>query len=109
MNQIELIGNSALRLAVSRNLVSFPSQVPSFMRRHRGEVQARVALLYFVHGWTIKQIRIRYGFNKVVVMKLLSEWRIRAIAAGYIQDIRPDASTPLAEALDSQGALPHDA
>jgi hypothetical protein len=105
MHSIELIGNSALRLAVSRNLVSFPSQVPGFMRRHRGEVQSRIVQLYFVRGWAVGQICTRYQLHKVVVTRLLSEWRIRAIASGYIQDIRPDATIPLAEALDCPGAL----
>jgi hypothetical protein len=104
VNPFELIGNSALRLAVSRNLVSFPSQVPGFMRRPRGEVQARIVQLSFVRGWAIGQICARFRLNKVAVMRLLSEWRIRAVAAGYIQDIRPDATTPLVEALDLRAA-----
>ena len=98
MHQIGFIGNSALRLALRHNLISFPSQIPGFMRDRR-EMQRRIVQLYFVHGWTVRRICARYRLHKVVVMKLLSEWRIRAIAAGYIQDIRPDPRVPLASAL----------
>ena len=91
---LALVGNTALRAAIRRNLVSFPSQIPPFMKR--GETQERIVQLYFVRGWRMKLIGERYGLSKSAVRKLLSEWRVRAIAAGYIQDIHPDVLLELA-------------
>lgn len=91
---LALVGNTALRAAIKRNLVSFPSQIPPFMKR--GDRQERIVQLYFVRGWRMKLIGERYGLSKSAVRKLLSEWRVRAIAAGYIQDIHPDALIELA-------------
>jgi hypothetical protein len=91
---LALVGNTTLRAAIKRNLVSFPSQIPPFMKR--GEIQERMVQLYFVRGWRMRAIGERYGLSKSAVRKLLSEWRIRAIAAGYIQDIHPDVLAVLA-------------
>jgi hypothetical protein len=38
----------------------------------------------------------RYSLSRAVVRRLVSEWRIRAIAAGYIQDIHPETLEALA-------------
>jgi hypothetical protein len=91
---LALVGNTALRAAIRRNLVSFPSQIPPFMKR--GETQERIVQLYFIRGWCMKLIGERYGLSKSAVRKLISEWRVRAIAAGYIQEIHPDALHELA-------------
>jgi hypothetical protein len=87
---ISLIGNSALRIAIQRNLVSFPSQIPAFTKRPGGDTRERMAQLYFALGWTVRSLCERYGLSKTMVQKLLAEWRIRAVAAGYIQDIHPE-------------------
>lgn len=87
---ISLIGNSALRIAIQRNLVSFPSQIPAFMKRPGDDTQQRIAHLYFSRGWQVRNICARYGLSKAMVQRLVSEWRIRAIGAGYIQDIHPE-------------------
>jgi len=87
---ISLIGNSALRIAIQRNLVSFPSQIPAFMKRPGDDTQQRIAHLYFSRGWPIRNICNRYGLGKPMVQRLVSEWRIRAVAAGFIQDIHPE-------------------
>ena len=87
---ISLIGNSALRIAIQRNLVSFPSQIPSFTKRSEDDTQQRIAYLYFGCGWPVRNICARYGMGKAIVQRLVSEWRIRAVAAGYIQDIHPE-------------------
>jgi hypothetical protein len=86
---ISLIGNSALRIAIQRNLVSFPAQIPA-MKRPGDDSQQRIAHLYFSRGWPIRNICARYGLGKPTVQRLLSEWRIRAVAAGFIQDIHPE-------------------
>jgi hypothetical protein len=94
---IALIGNSVLRQAIQRNLVSFPAQVPVCMKRRVGDTPApvdkeeRIIQLYFVRNWPVKNICDRYSMSKPLVQKILTEWRIRAVAGGYIQDIDPDS------------------
>jgi hypothetical protein len=91
---ISLIGNSALRVAIQRNLVSFPAQLPAVIKRPgddtQHDTQQRVAHLYFSRGWPVRDICARYDLSKTMVQRLVSEWRIRAIGAGYIQDIHPE-------------------
>jgi transposase-like protein len=83
------LGNTLLRTAITRNLVSFPAQVQSFMRRTSGDLQERIVQLYFVRGWSVRNICERYGLSKAMAHKLLAEWRIRAVESGYIQEISP--------------------
>src|ERR1022692_5335984 len=87
---ISLIGNSALRIAIQRNLVSFPSQSPAFMKRPGDVTQQRIAQFYFSRGWPIRNICQRYGLSKGMIQRLVSEWRIRAVGAVFIQDIHPE-------------------
>jgi hypothetical protein len=77
-------------MAIRRNLVCFPSQAPVFGKFPRREIQWRLAVLYFVRGWTTRQIGIRYGLTRERCGQVISEWRIRAVNMGYIQDITPD-------------------
>ena len=107
---ISLISNSALRIAIQRNLVSFPSQIPALMKRPGGDTQERMAQLYFALGWTVRSLCERYRLSKAMVQKLLSEWRVRAIGAGYIQDIHPDELEFLVYVKDeTDTALPNHA
>ena len=85
--ELALIGNTILRAAIQLNLVSFPSQIPAFVKR--GDAQVRIVQLYFVRRWTVRAICERYGLKKATVQKLLTEWRIRAVSAGYIQEVHP--------------------
>lgn len=97
---ISLIGNSALRIAIQRNLVSFPAQIPAVVKKQEDkkqedkkqedDTQQRIAHLYFARGWQVRDICARYGLGKAMVQRLVSEWRIRAVSAGYIQDIHPE-------------------
>ena len=87
---ISLIGNSALRIAIQRNLVSFPSQIPGFTKRPGDDTLQRVAHLYFGRGWPVRDICARYGLSKTMAQRLISEWRIRAVGSGYIQAIHPE-------------------
>src|ERR1700728_4154462 len=106
---ISLIGNSALRLAIQRNLVSFPVQIPAFMKRPGDDTQQRIAHLYFSRGWPIRHICARYGLGKAMVQRLVSEWRIRAVAAGFIQDIHPEDLDALIHMKDEgEMSLPYD-
>ena len=86
---ISLIGNSALRIAIQRNLVSFPSQLPAVIKQPGDDTQQRVAHLYFSRGGQCATFG-RCGLSKAMVQRLISEWRIRAVGAGYIQDIHPE-------------------
>jgi len=105
---LALLGNTLLRTAITRNLVSFPAQVQPFIRRSPGDIQEKVVQLYFVRGWSIRRIGDRYGLSKAMAHKLLSEWRIRAIESGYIQEITPGAVDALLEELNMSGSdLPY--
>lgn len=86
---LPMVGNTTLRMAITRNLVSFPSQIQSFMRRGSGDLRARVVQLYFVRGWRLRRICDRYGLSRARAHKFLTEWRIRAIECGRIQEIEP--------------------
>jgi hypothetical protein len=85
--RLELLGNTLLRTAITRNLVTFPAQIQPFFKRPVGDLQERIVQLYFVRGWTVKSICYRYSLSKAMVHKLLADWRIRAIESGYIQEI----------------------
>lgn len=91
---LALIETAVLRVAIRRNLVSFPAQIPVFTKR--GDMEERVVHLYFLRGWKLKSICTRYGLSRSTVRRLLLDWKNRAIAAGYIQEIDPDAFASLA-------------
>lgn len=93
---LALIGNTVLRVAIQCNLVSFPAQIPAFTKG--GDEQKRIVQLYFVRGWPAKAICERYGLTKSTLRTLLSDWKIRAVAAGYIQEIHPEFLSALAAA-----------
>jgi transposase-like protein len=103
---IALFGNTLLRAAIQRNLVSFPAQVAAFARRGIGDKRERIVQLYFVRGWSVRSICERYGMSKVAVQNLLSEWRIRAVAAGHIQEIDPDSLRLMAAEQEVGGRQP---
>jgi len=84
-------GSAVLRRAVRRNIVSFPSQIPVFLKRPPADVQWRIVLLYFVRGWTSARIGERFDVSKHQVRKILEAWSVRALALGYIQVIDPEA------------------
>jgi hypothetical protein len=100
---LALLGNTLLRTAITRNLVSFPAQVQPFFRKGFGDIQERIVQLYFVRGWSIRRICDRYGLSKAMAHKLLTEWRIRAIESGYIQEITPGTLDGLLEEVSASG------
>lgn len=89
------MGNPLLRTAIIQNLVTFPAQIQPFMKRTAGDLPERIVQLYFVRGWSVRNICERYGMSKAMVHKVLAEWRIRAIESGYIQEIDPDCLSAL--------------
>lgn len=80
-------GNTELRAAIRNHQVTFPSQVVTFGGRAGGDAAGRIAQLYFVGGWSVGRLRDRYGLTKSAMHTLLRDWRSRAIAAGFIQEI----------------------
>lgn len=83
-------GNRELQDAVRRNVVCFPSQAPTFGTKPRRDVQWRLAVLYFVRGWSTGLIARRYGLTRERCCQIISDWRMRAVNMGYIQDVTPE-------------------
>ena len=86
---LALLGNRALQLAVRRNRVCFPAQAPIFGRQPRRDLQWRLAVLYFIHGWSTMEIARRYHLTRERCGQIISDWRVRAVNMGYIQDVTP--------------------
>ena len=93
--------NRSLRRAVQENLVTFPAQVPIFKNRPRPDLQRKIAVLYFVRGWTMTDIAKRYNMARQRVGQILTAWRTRAVMEGYLQKIEletlPEPSAPSSE------------
>jgi hypothetical protein len=100
---LALMGNTLLRTAITRNLVSYPAQVRSFMKRSSGDLQERIVQRYFVRGWSVRSICDRYGLSKAIAHKLLAEWRIRAVESGFIQEIEPRNLACLLNGINAGG------
>jgi cell division protein FtsB len=81
-----------LRKAIRKNEVSFPSQVPTFPKHDRPDVQQKLAQLYFVLGWSGPKIGARYGLSRLRVHQILGTWTRRAVEAGFIQGVPPAES-----------------
>jgi len=80
-------GASALRKALQRNIVSFPSQVPIFLKQPSAEMQWRAVTLFFVRGWSTPAIAARFGAPAHQILQIANDWSKRALALGYIQVI----------------------
>ncbi len=78
-----------LQEAIRANLVTFPSQVPVFIKHAPGQQQCHMVLLYFVRGWSCDRIAKRYGVTRQHIWQIVSEWRRHAVALGYLQVIPP--------------------
>jgi hypothetical protein len=84
-------GSGMLRRAIRGNIVSFPSQIPSFLKGSQADMQWRMVLLFFVRGWRVAKIAERFQVPKHRVWTLLHEWSVRALAQGCVQVIDPEA------------------
>ena len=102
--ELVLLSNRSLQLAVRSNLVCFPSQAPVFGKHSRRDIQWRLAVLYFIRGWPTRAIARRYGLTRERCGQLISDWRIRAVNMGYIQDITPDEACLYAAQVSSDSA-----
>jgi len=101
--ELALLGNRTLQTLIHANFVCFPAQAPVFGQKSRRDLQWRLAVLYFVRGWSTRLIADRYGLTRERCGQIISDWKIRAIALGYIQDVTPEG-TDLARLAESQGA-----
>jgi hypothetical protein len=88
-NKMEELSLSELRGKIRRNRVSFPSQVPTFEKHDRPDLQRKAVQLYFLFGWSCSRIAERYGVLRQRIQQILSTWKRRAIQMGYIQEIPP--------------------
>jgi hypothetical protein len=98
--ELALLGNRTLQTLVRGNFVCFPAQAPVFGQKSRRDLQWRLAVLYFVRGWSTRAIADRYGLTRERCGQIISDWRIRAVALGYIQDVTPEG-TDLARLAES--------
>jgi Homeodomain-like domain len=78
-----------LQEAIRSNEVSFPAQVPVFIKHSAGKQQCHMVLLYFVRGWSCDRIAKRYNVTRQHIWQIVSEWRRHAVALGYLQVIPP--------------------
>src|SRR5271168_746793 len=83
--------NTVLRAAIQNNVVTFPSQMVWLGSRETADVGRRVVQLYFVSGWPVRRICDRYSLTKAEVHGILREWRHRAIAVGFVQEIQSNS------------------
>ena len=88
-NKMEELSLSELRGKIRRNRASFPSQVPTFAKHDRPDLQRKAVQLYFLFGWSCSRIAERYGVLRQRIQQILSTWKRRAIQMGYIQEIPP--------------------
>jgi hypothetical protein len=89
VRHLEELGIADLREAVRTNRVSFPSQVPTFPKHDRPDLQRKLAQLYFVLGWSCSTIGERYSLAPTRVRQILNTWRCQAARTGYLQHIPP--------------------
>jgi hypothetical protein len=84
-------GSAVLRRSIRRQIVSFPSQVPVFLKRPAGDMQWRIVLLYFVRGWSGPKIAARFNVPIHRIREILNAWSVRALELGYVQVIDAEA------------------
>jgi len=90
---LAVLENHELQNAIKRNLVSFPSQAPVFPRQSRSDIQWRLAVLYFVHRWSLGAIARRYDLSRERAGQIVKAWRVLSVRYGYIQEIPEDPFT----------------
>jgi hypothetical protein len=78
-----------LRNAIQTNQVSFPSQVPVFVKHATPTLQRYVVQLYFLQNWSCAKIAKRYGSTRFYVWQIINEWKRHAVSLGYLQEIPP--------------------
>jgi hypothetical protein len=84
-----------LREELKANRIHFPTPVPIFPTQFRPDIQWRLVELYFVRGWSSKQLAERYGVTARRIQQSLQNWAGRAMALGYLQAIPADTGPVL--------------
>ena len=84
-------GSIVLRRAIRRNIVSFPAQIPVFLKQRDAGAQWRAVILFFVRGWSSPRIAMRFQVPTHRVWQILEDWSVRAWALGYVQVLDPEA------------------
>ena len=107
IRSLDEAGNRVIRAGIRKNLITFPSQVPAFEKSTRPDLQAKIAVLYFLRGWSTEQIGRRYGFGRQRSAQILTKWRVRAVRQGYLQliDETTFATVLFQEGLSGCGVL----
>lgn len=97
-----------LREAIKANRVCFPVPVMVFPTQFRPDIQWRLVELYFIRGWSSKQLAERYGVTARRIQQSLQHWADRAMARGYLQEIPAETSmsAPPAGAWETVAATP---
>lgn len=103
---LSLLGNREIQILIRGNFVCFPAQAPVFGERSRRDLQWRLAVLYFVRGWSTRVIAERYGLRRERCGQIISDWRIRAVALGYIQDVTAEGTDLIRLAESMASATP---
>lgn len=83
------VRNDTLQTAIRRNRVSFPAQAPVYPGQTRGDVQWRLAVLYFVMGWSMSEVARKYKISRERAGQIVKAWRVLSVQKGYIQTIPP--------------------
>jgi hypothetical protein len=91
---LERLTNHTVRSAIWNQQVSFPSQIPAFEKQTRSDIQWRVVGLYFIRGWSFREIGERYNLTPQRIRQIVDKWRIRAVTLGYIQEIPLEEPIP---------------
>ncbi len=104
-------GCTLLRRTIQKNIVSFPSQIPAFAKQLPAGMQWRMVLLFFVQGWSLNDVAVRFKVPKHRVCRILNTWAARALALGYIDVIDPEAfaeccRVDLASGIDRDAEAP---
>lgn len=87
---LKVLRNPELQRAIQKNYVSFPAQAPVYNKQARADIQWRLAVLYFVHGWSLSEVARRYKISRERAGQIVKAWRVLCVESGYIQEIPPD-------------------
>ena len=106
MSDLDTVGLPQLRKGICQNHVSFPSQIPVFVRNAAPDLQRHSVQLYFLRGWSAQKIANRYGYSRFYIWQIVNDWKRHAVSLGYIQVIPPQpAAAVLRKAIASYPAV----
>jgi hypothetical protein len=95
LRTLDEAGNRVVRAGIRNNLVTFPAEAPVFKKATRPDLQAKIAVLYFIRGWSTARIGQRYNLGRQRVAQIVTKWRIRAVHQGYVQLIDEGTLVPV--------------